>query len=310
MNQTSTTENNSTFSEADLQYIQNGESFQAFVYSVLMPCVCIPGMLGACISIIIFTKKQMRSSLNVYLAGLSVFDLVVLSMSLIIYPLMSECIRNGSDGTICHVFWRTSLFAYPVSLMAQTGSVWTCVAITVDRFLAVKYPLHMRLWCTPQKAICALCCITGLSILYKIPSIFELKLDENGRVHKTELRDNRLYILLYNTYGNVLILFVIPWVIIIALNVVTVNAVRAAYKIRREMRLNQRSDDNERRCTKMATVTIIAFIVFNSVAALNNVIEAINVNTNTQDAEYSQDERSQYVITLDSNEHDMRIQSM
>lgn len=70
------------------------DSFQTFVYSVFMPAVCIPGVLGACICIIVFTKKQMRSSLNIYLAGLSVFDLVLLTMSLLIYPLLSACIQQ------------------------------------------------------------------------------------------------------------------------------------------------------------------------------------------------------------------------
>jgi hypothetical protein len=252
------------------------DAFQTFIYSILIPAVCIPGVLGACICIIVFTKKQMRSSLNIYLAGLSVFDLVLLTMSLLIYPLMSACLQQGNRGFVCHIFWRSSLFTFPMSLIAQTGSVWTCVAITVDRFLAVKYPLHMRLWCTPHRAFCVLSCITAISIIYKLPSVFELSLDECGQLSPTQLRNNPLYIVIYNTYGYVLLLLVIPFLIIIILNVITVNAVRAAYKIRREMRTNTRGEENDRRCTKMATVTIVAFILLNSLAGLNNVIEAFN----------------------------------
>lgn len=73
---------------------ENIRPFQSFVYSVVIPIVCIPGLVGAIICIIIFTRKQMRSSLNIYLAGLSLFDFVLLLMSVIIYPLMEACIQQ------------------------------------------------------------------------------------------------------------------------------------------------------------------------------------------------------------------------
>lgn len=103
------------------------------------------------------------------------------------------------------------------------GSVWTCVAITVDRFLAVKYPLHMRVWCTPRCAACILSCIAAISIVYKLPSVFELELDACGRLRPSQLRNHPLYVVIYNTYGYLLILLVIPWIIIIVLNVIIVK---------------------------------------------------------------------------------------
>uniref|UniRef100_A0A915DN68 G-protein coupled receptors family 1 profile domain-containing protein n=1 Tax=Ditylenchus dipsaci TaxID=166011 RepID=A0A915DN68_9BILA len=323
------------------------------VYVVLMPIVCILGSMGAAICILVFTRKQMRSSLSIYLAGLSFFDLVLLLMSLIIYPSMNLCLEEGHQGPVCHFFWRTSLATYPISLMAQTGSVWTCVAITVDRFLAVTYPLHTRAWCTSHRARTVLNCIGVVAILYKMPSIFELSLDECGRLRPTQLRNHPLYIIIYNTYGYLLLLLVIPFLVIIVLNVIVVNAVRDATVRRRHMRqLQQRksggnisipgnsmtsqsgtvvalttsesvggisheqkvscngpvtndrssstyrhggsiisshrgsghgyhqdkSADYDGKCTKMATVTIVAFVMFNWLAGMNNVIEAFDMD--------------------------------
>uniref|UniRef100_A0A1I8B8J7 G_PROTEIN_RECEP_F1_2 domain-containing protein n=1 Tax=Meloidogyne hapla TaxID=6305 RepID=A0A1I8B8J7_MELHA len=116
------------------------------IYSVLMPIVCLLGVMGAIICVFIFTRRQMRSSLSIYLAALSSFDFVLLLCAAIIYPSMNMCLQEGNRGPICHFFWRTSLATYPLSLMAQTASVWTVIAITVDRYLAVRYPLHMRAW--------------------------------------------------------------------------------------------------------------------------------------------------------------------
>lgn len=134
----------------------------------------------------------------------------------------------------------------------------------------------MRIWCTSRRAVCVLSCITIISIVYKLPSIFELEQDETGKLTRTYLREHQLYIVIYITYGYLLVLLLIPWLIIIFLNVITVNAVRAAYKMRRQMRMNQRTEDNDR-MTRMATVTIVSFIAFNSLAGLNQVFEGFQL---------------------------------
>ncbi|KAK0397801.1 hypothetical protein QR680_002275 [Steinernema hermaphroditum] len=247
------------------------------IYSGAMPVVCSSGVIAAAVCVLVFTRPQMRSSLNIYLAGLSFFDLLLLAMSLLIYPPMSICLRK-QQGLVCQFFWKTALVTYPVSLAAQTASVWTCVAITVDRFLAVQYPLKRRLWCTPTKALLVLSIIAIVSFFYKMPSVFEVDLDECGRLVPTDLRQNALYIVIYNTYGYLLLLIVIPWTIMIILNVIVVRAVHQAYKLRQNMTMSQRRvDDREGRCTVMALVMLSTFIVFNLLAGLNNVIEAFTV---------------------------------
>uniref|UniRef100_A0A914BV59 G-protein coupled receptors family 1 profile domain-containing protein n=1 Tax=Acrobeloides nanus TaxID=290746 RepID=A0A914BV59_9BILA len=108
-----------------------------------------------------------------------------------------------------------------------------------------------------------------------MPSIFELQLDECGKLVSTDLRKNDLYILIYNTYGYLLLLIVIPWTIMIILNVYVIRAVHTAYKLRRSMtKTVGRVDEKERRCTIMALVMLSTFIVFNLLAGINNVVEA------------------------------------
>ncbi|KAI6175341.1 G-PROTEIN-RECEP-F1-2 domain-containing protein [Aphelenchoides bicaudatus] len=254
-----------------------GMWIQYLINTVFIPIVCVPGVFAASVCVIVFTRPKMRSSLNIYLAGLSLFDLLLLVMSLLIYPPMSICMRTQGDF-ICNFFWRTALVTFPISLVCQTASVWTCVAITVDRYLAIQYPLKTRVLCTPFKALAVLLIIGAISLLYKMPSAFELKLDDCGRVVQTELRLNEIYIMVYNTYGYVLFLIVIPWTIMIILNLTVVRAVHNAYRKRQSLvEGNHKVDDKERRVTIMALVMLSTFIVFNLLAGLNNVIEAFAV---------------------------------
>ncbi|CAD5219850.1 unnamed protein product [Bursaphelenchus okinawaensis] len=248
--------------------------FDHLINSIAIPLVCIPGVFATIICMTVFSRPQMRSTLNVYLAGLSLFDLLLLAMSLLIYPPMSLCMRTG-NLSICRFFWRTALVTFPVSLASQTASVWTCVAITVDRFMAVQYPLKTRIVCTPNKAALILIIIASLSFLYKMPSVFEVRLNECGRLEASELRKNELYITIYNTYGYLLLLIAIPWSIMIIFNVIVVRAVHQAYHKRQSLTKSKgRVDDKERRCTIMALVMLTTFILFNMLAGVNNIVEA------------------------------------
>lgn len=211
------------------------------IYSVLMPVVCLLGVVGAIICVFIFTRRQMRSSLSIYLAALSLFDFVLLLCAAIIYPSMNMCLQEGNRGPICHFFWRTSLATYPLSLMAQTASVWTVIAITVDRYLAVRYPLHMRAWCTANRARTVVLFITIIAILFKMPSFFEVTLNECGHLMKTSLRDHHLYFTIYYTYGYLLLMLATPFLFIIVLNARILSIIHRANLERYRMNVVRRS---------------------------------------------------------------------
>uniref|UniRef100_A0AC35F112 G-protein coupled receptors family 1 profile domain-containing protein n=1 Tax=Panagrolaimus sp. PS1159 TaxID=55785 RepID=A0AC35F112_9BILA len=48
---------------------------------------------------------------------------------------------------------RILVYAYPVTLMAQSMSIWMLVSITIDRYLAVCHPFAVRIYCTITRAI-------------------------------------------------------------------------------------------------------------------------------------------------------------
>ncbi|EGT59194.1 hypothetical protein CAEBREN_03495 [Caenorhabditis brenneri] len=252
-----------------------------YIYLLAIPTICVLGSGAAIMCIVVFTRKQMRSSLNVYLAGLSVFDLILLSFSALIFSPLQGCVLQGhGDTAVCHFFWRSTPWTLPISNIAQCGSVWTCVAVTVDRFLAVNYPLHSKIWCTPRRATFILGIITVFSIVFKAPMFFELTNDECGRLRTSFLRDNKYYKEYYVTFGYLIALLLVPWAIMIALNIFVVKAVHKAYKIRRSMqggKNNQEEKDrrNSLRCTLMAIAMVLTFLVFNIVAAVNNLAETV-----------------------------------
>ncbi|KAF1758340.1 hypothetical protein GCK72_014798 [Caenorhabditis remanei] len=262
--------------------------------------VCIPGIVAAVLSAIVFAKLR-HSSLEVLLCGLSLFDVVLLTSSIMIYPSMHQCsmIHEPSERVIleslqwkgpliifsfqhnsfvCHFFWKVTVFIFPLSLIAQAGSVWTYVAVTVDRFIAVSFPIKRRVWSTRSNSLTVLVVITLICTFFKLPSFFEVRLDHNGEVVPTELRKNQFYIEFYLFYLYVTFIQLIPWTIIIFLNAIIIHKVRLAYRAQEVMihnsgKMNSKREDAERKVTVMATVMTMIFIFCNIPPGINYLVD-------------------------------------
>ncbi|CAB3411746.1 unnamed protein product, partial [Caenorhabditis bovis] len=244
--------------------------------------VCIPGIVAAVLSAIVFARLR-QTSLEVLLCGLSLFDVILLTSSIMIYPSMNECSRihepvERHQSLVCHFFWRSTVSIFPLSLIAQAGSVWTYVAVTVDRFIAVSFPLKKRVWSTRSTSTTVLICITVISAIFKLPSFFEVKLDENGEVGPTELRKNPFYIEFYLFYLYVALIQIIPWTLIIFLNAIVIHKVRLAYRSQETMVLKSNAprakrEDAERKVTVMATVMTGIFIICNIPPGINYLVD-------------------------------------
>ncbi|CAD6196152.1 unnamed protein product [Caenorhabditis auriculariae] len=260
------------------------ENVEFVIYMYLIPLVCIPGIIAATMSSIVFARMR-QTSLEVLLCGLSLFDVILLTSSILIYPSMCACSKeeNRADSFVCHFFWRCTIIIWPLSLMAQVGSVWTCVAVTFDRFIAVSFPIKKRVWCTPSTSAAVLCVITVFSALFKLPSFFEVRLDEKGEVQMTWLRENVFYITFYVFYLYVAVIQLVPWTAIIALNAVVIHKVRLAYRLQAVLIQNSekprsKREDAERRVTVMATVMTGIFIICNIPPGVNNLVDHLDVS--------------------------------
>lgn len=65
--------------------------------------------------------------------------------------------------------------AFPVGLIAQTGSVWTTVAVTAERYVAVCHPLRAKSLCTYRRARCLQVIVTLAAVVYNIPRFWEVR---------------------------------------------------------------------------------------------------------------------------------------
>ncbi|MCP3663800.1 MAG: G-protein coupled receptor [Gammaproteobacteria bacterium] len=184
---------------------------ELWMYGIIIPLIAIPGVFANLVSAIVFTRKTMRSSINLCLAGLGCFDCWLLMFGALLYPLIAYCVVLDSKAS-CMILNYSSVVTYPLTLVSHFCSVWTCVALTLDRYLAVKFPLKKLFWCTTARSTKTLIGILIFGVMYCLPAVFELQINPDGSLAPSALRTSELYITAYKAYTNLAMQVVIPWV--------------------------------------------------------------------------------------------------
>lgn len=124
-----------------------------------IPFIIFVGLLGNMLSCIVFltTHLKMRSS-SYYLAALAVADFGFLTMLLLVYLSNAAILEVYNQAGWCQ------LILY-VSSVCGVLSVWLIVAFTVERFIAVQYPLQRPQICTVSRAKLIICVIVTIALI-------------------------------------------------------------------------------------------------------------------------------------------------
>lgn len=224
--------NNGEWLQQQQQQYDNCHSFTIylqFLYTYYIPFIIAIGFVGNFLSALVFltTHLKMRSS-SYYLAALSISDFGFLFVVLLVF-----CSYNN----IFEVFNRNGwcqFFVYLSSVCASM-SVWLTVAFTVERFIAIKYPLQRPYICTVSRAkmivifVTMLALITHLYIFWiagliqtsfndNIDNINDNNISSNIKIMECEmLPDYEHFAKIVNFIDTVLTL-IVPLLLIITMN--------------------------------------------------------------------------------------------
>ena len=142
-------------------------------YACVTPLIICAGVLGNLISLRVFFSRRLRKlSASVYMAAISISDLMVL----LIYVLL-DWLRKGlphfprahSLGWIINTPGICETFLY-FSYLFRFVSVWLIVVFTIERYIAACRPLQRKLICTKTVGRRA---IMGVTVVGSLISLFK-----------------------------------------------------------------------------------------------------------------------------------------
>ena len=259
--------------------------FQYYGLCVVGGPVAVLGMIGNFLAIIVLSSGSMRSTASCYLRALAVFDtFVLISMVLCFtFPIYSRSTNQILWYAMNYPYINS--YAYYIALTAQTCSIYTIVAFTIERYIAVCRPLSVADLCTVKKSRTNVLLVILFAAIYNLPRLFEHKVEyifdksiniSIPYIALTKFGRSAAYQQVYFIYLHLSVMFLIPSGILVVLNPLMIRAVK------------QSGDEHLRNCTPrsnipkrnsnltlMAMSVIVVFLVCQLPSVADNICYAI-----------------------------------
>uniref|UniRef100_A0A182LRX4 G-protein coupled receptors family 1 profile domain-containing protein n=1 Tax=Anopheles culicifacies TaxID=139723 RepID=A0A182LRX4_9DIPT len=243
-----------TLSPALPDFDQQTFVYYAEVLSVInfyyVPALVLFGSIGNVLSVLVFFKTKLRKlSSSYYLAALGLSDTFYLIGQFVAWLNLVD-LKIYIQEVCCRFFtFSSSLCCFL--------SVWFVVAFTVERFIAVLYPLKRQTMCTVRRAKIVIFALTIAGIFISLPIFFFASPQFSTSMNDTicdivqEYKDQAA---MFNFLDFILV-FVVPFTIIVVLNTITALTVWKFASIRRTMTIPRSYGANVRESRRQLNIS-------------------------------------------------------
>ncbi|KAK6185719.1 hypothetical protein SNE40_007892 [Patella caerulea] len=237
------------------------------VQKLLVPFIVTLGVTGNILSIIVLTRRSMKSSTNCYLSALSAFDCLYLIFSFTLSFKHYDFTKDLPN------YWHWFPTGRVLTDMAANVSVILTVTFTVERYIGVVHPMKGRQLCTPQRAKHIICGVAVMAVICTLPEFCELEVVEVIENNKTRLTLQYTefatsYSYQIGFYWFLVTFFtILPLISLCFFNGLLISTVVKANKIRRQMttasnrHLTERHNRDQHKITKMLIMVVLVFLV-------------------------------------------------
>ncbi|KAH3877565.1 FMRFamide peptide receptor frpr-18-like [Dreissena polymorpha] len=227
-----------------------------FLLSYGTALTVIMGVLLNALSFIVLTRKHMRKTTsNLYLSFLAIYDIGTL-----IFNFMIGVIRGNSEMANKTFQNSESLCTFHgviVELFSML-SVWIIVSFTVERFLMIKFPFKARTW-SPRKTVITLIIVSAVVTLISLHKI-AVSGFEGDSVFGYKACKTRRTIFVEIIYVYVALNTWLPTVSIVILNGIMINELRKN-KIKRQQMTQTSMTKTDEKATRQLLMISSTFVL-------------------------------------------------
>ncbi|XP_005097278.2 G-protein coupled receptor daf-37 [Aplysia californica] len=236
--------------------------------AIVGPIVCILGLIGNVLSLITWCRPGMRSSTGRYLTGQAVADFGVLLFFLLCDSVQFWAPSVG-NSEVYGVFF--CYIGYPFFFLTIICSIWFTVGVTVDRYIMVCWLTKAKRLCNERHANFGLLLITVNCFLINIPHFasFSPVLDraenDTGKTFVHTDFEKGSGGQFYEFWIHCIILILIPWVSVLAMNIMIIKKLNKTNKKMADKKTNasvMKSKQSENQITRLLLTVTFTFLFF------------------------------------------------
>lgn len=258
------------------------DQFLRFLQHYYTPILVHLGLLGNCLSMCVFFGTKLRyASSSIYLGALAASDSGYLIIYFVSWLTIVKIELFNQPGYCKFFTFLGHIFPFL--------SVWLVVAFTVERYIAVKWPLRRRSLCTVARARVVVISLTASAILLCSPIILFSKSSTARNMTRCGLDENWAFWANAYNISDTVITFVVPLTIIVIFNTLIARNIYKSDYIRRTMTIesstsnenqnNSRDRIPQTKVTKMLLIVSSAFFCFNMPSCVFRLIGFLYVRT-------------------------------
>ena len=227
---------------------------------VFLSVIFLVSLVGnTLIIIVVYKRPELRKTVNYFIVNMAVSDFF--------FPLMAIPTKlgettagswewRGNNNTAAKILCKISSLIIPFSV---TVSIESLVWIAFDRFIAVVWPMKIRL-ISPRFRAFALAStwIVAVAINCQDLYLFDL-MEQNGKVRCHA--DSSSLVLTVSTYLRAVLIYIAPMILLTILySVIVVNLRRRHTML--QCNTAQRNDHKKQQAVKMSLCIVVLFYLF------------------------------------------------
>ncbi|CAL1536036.1 unnamed protein product, partial [Lymnaea stagnalis] len=227
---------------------------------IVYPILCIIGISGNILALIVFHHRDMRTSTNVYLSSLALSDTIKLLNDAMYFIIVATGLYD--QGLFQTMISNVYPVAHYVFNMSVCVTAWLTVSVAVERYISVCYPSRAKELCTTRRArlICTFVFVSMSTLSVPSALRYEMRTIHDRVLNitcvlilPTELGNNDSFMVPYSWIHNSL-RGIIPVFILIFLNLNIINELR-------KERVKGKKFTARNRITLMLIVIVFMFLV-------------------------------------------------
>lgn len=218
--------------QADLRRI--GEGYVIFT-------ICCLGVIGNTLAFVTFSTKGIRNTTtSVYLRSLAIVDICVLITAVFRYKTYKMFLSDTDElNTAFHVDAYIEVYVEPLHWIALGSSSFITITLSLERYLAVKYPLTIKRRCNVKTVLFCVISVIFFSVVLTIPNFLSYEIIHFNFFAMsiavatlTDFGEMSHYPCVYHNYLVPILWYIVPAVFLSVINILLSIHVQRSTRIR------------------------------------------------------------------------------